>query len=362
MAWQEFSANVPRYQGAAQRLLIEGERTNLNPNPRAEGSVAGTSGTLPTGWTATDTAVSRQIIGQTTRNGVSGLLVRYFGTPTGTGAQTLVCGPADVVVAGTVVSNSVFVELVAGTLTNVSVFTLRSAAEAGGTNFTPGLLARQTNVRTLAATGSSTALRWNYNDTVTPVEFTLFIGWPQREHAAFASSPILPAIGTPAASTRGADLASATLASLGVPANGACTILGTAMIPQQAPATASQIILHIDDGSDANRIMVRNSPGSANIVLTRTTATTPSDSTAQTITIGTLFRFGLTIDGAGNALLSVDGVSPLSVAGAPTSGLTTLRIGSNSGGTGNAFSEIGSLRVLQGVVSGAELQALVNTL
>ena len=43
-----YGADTPRFTGSAQRLLIEGQRTNSIRNPRCEGAVAGTPGTAPT--------------------------------------------------------------------------------------------------------------------------------------------------------------------------------------------------------------------------------------------------------------------------------------------------------------------------
>jgi hypothetical protein len=118
-------------------------------------------------------------------------------------------------------------------------------------------------------------------------------------------------------------------------------------------------LLHLDNGSDTERVMLRNSPGSANVLLTRTAASVGLDSVSIAVTPGVPFRAGMTVDGAGNALFSVDGAAPLSLTGAPTSGLTTLRVGSNSGGGANMFGEAGSIRVIPGAVSAAELQRLV---
>ena len=366
MVWTPFAANAPRFVGTPRALLIEGQRTNLNTNPRAEGAVAGTPGTRPTGWPTIPSGVSTEIVGTVTVGGVPGLLVRFFGVPsTTTGQQFTIGGAPDVVVAGTVVSNSAFVRLHSGSLVNINagVFNFRAGSSETGLDFTPSAtLQRVTNTRTLVSTSSGTMLRWNYVDTVTAVDFTLFVGWPQREHAAFASSPILPAVGTPAASTRGADLVSATLASLGIGDNGACTVLGTIMIPQNAPATASQILFQIDDGSESNRYQVRNSAGGAFVLASRTIGGASSDASGFAVTAGTVFRFGASIDGDGRIAASVSGAAALAVAGGATSGLATLRIGSNASGVANLHGEVGSLRVLPYALSDAALAARVAAL
>ena len=211
--WREVTNNVPRFDHnpttkESLGLLVEAQRTNLNTNPRAEGSTVGVPGGVPSAWSVP--TMLREIVGQTTINGVDGLLVRFNGIPTDTGLQEI-NNNSDTVSIGTTVTNSLFVALVAGTLTNVSSFILRCSGESGGTTFTPtGTLTRYVNTRVTTSTSSSTTLRWNYLDTVTPVDFTLFVGWLQREHAEFATSPILPPVSTLAASTRAADSASMT--------------------------------------------------------------------------------------------------------------------------------------------------------
>jgi hypothetical protein len=364
-----YSADVPRFNETAQRLLLEGARTNLIRNPWGEGLVIGAPGTLPTNWSSSTTAggITRSVVGYETINGVSCVLIRFAGTST-SGAFVVLFEPAAQIAAtvGQVYALSAVMRITnAGTPPAEMRMLLREVPSNTDYSYVvvPGAsnLSRVTAMHTVTD-AANTSIRPGFSLAHTSgqaIETTIAVSFAQCELAAFASSPILPAVGTPAASTRGADLVSATLASLGVGASGACTVIGTAMLPQAAPSGASQIVLHIDNGSDTNRIMVRNSPGSANIVLTRTAAGVGADSLSQAITPGTPFRWGITVDGAGNALLSVDGAAPLTVTGAPTSGLTTLRVGSNSGGSANMFGEVAGLRVLPFVVSAAELQRLV---
>jgi len=183
-------------------------------------------------------------------------------------------------------------------------------------------------------------------------------GAAQTELGAFASTPILPAVGTPAASTRGADLVSATLASLGIGANGACTVLGTAMLPQASPAAGSFTLFSISDGTANNRIFVRDN-NSTNLLLWRVAGGAASNASAGSYTAGTVFRFGASIDGAGRVAFSNNGGTAATVTGAPTSGLGTLNVGNGVAGTEAFYGEIGRLRVLPFPVSDAELQRLV---
>ncbi len=363
---QEYAANIARFNGTARRLFIEGSRTNLNSNPRFNGGTPGTPGTLPTGINTRPTgAPTTEFVGTTAVNGVTYGLFRFAGVPTTTGGQAWALFASDVVVAGTAVTNSVSVYLHAGTLTNVANFDLRvAAAEGGATTFTPTATPQRiNNTRTTTGTVSNTTLRWNYVNTSDAVDFTLAIGLPQREHAPFASSPILPVAGTPATSTRGADLVSATLASLGIGENGACTVIGTAMLPQNAATGLPQTILHIDDCSVTNRYYFQNTAGGAAVQFFATAGgVVVGSGTTGSMTAGTAFRWGVSIDGTGRIATSLNGATAVVATGGVTSGLTTLRLGTNANGTGNLFGEVGAARVLPHGVSNSELQRLVANL
>jgi hypothetical protein len=356
--WVEFGADAPRFNGAARRLLIGGQRTNQNTNPRGEG---GSGTTLPTGWSASLTALAITSVTQATRNGVSGVLIRFAGTPIDTVAQQLFLGPGETSAIGSVVTHSVFTELVAGSFTNVTSFLLRTGSEAGA-SFTPGSFARVVHTRTMTATTNRTTLRWNYLDTVTPVDFTVFVGWPQRENgAAFASSPILPPVGTPAATTRGADLVTAALASLGIPAGGACTLLWSGLLPNLSP-DAAQVLFQIDAGSEANRYVLRSEAAGAGLALLRANGGATASATLGAITAGTPFRAGVTINASGRAAASLNGATAIAVTGGPTGGLTTLRLGVNAGGTTPMFGETTAFRAMPVTVSDAMLARLVASL
>lgn len=180
-------------------------RTNSITNPRAEGAVAGTPGNLPTGWQARPTgAPTTEVIGATVRQGIPGLLMRFAGVPTTTGAQTWQLTASASHTVGHVLCASIYVELVAGSLTNVGNFSVRNnVANDAGTAFTPGALQRVSRIWTSTVSPATPGLRWVYGDTVTAVDFTLFIGAPQLEiNAPFPSAPILPPVGSPGASSR----------------------------------------------------------------------------------------------------------------------------------------------------------------
>ncbi|HEV7455183.1 MAG TPA: hypothetical protein VGN96_00285, partial [Roseococcus sp.] len=184
-----------------------------------------------------------------------------------------------------------------------------------------------------------------------------FFGWDVLEAGTFASTPILPPIGTPGASTRGQDNVTAAFASL-FPA-GVGTVLGSCMIPQSAPAGGSQAIVDINDGTQANRFSFRNNAGGNDIVASLNIGGTPLVlPTLGTMTPGTLLRFGLTWDGT-TVVANLDGGANQSAASATPPGLTTLRAGNNANGTAPMFGEIAYLDALPYVVPAANLPAAV---
>lgn len=208
---------------AARGLLIEEARTNSIRNNTMQGAVAGTPGTLPTNWTgnATVDGLSREVVGTGTENGINYIDVRFSGTSGAAGNSTLLTfeSQTQVVAAnGQTWTNSAYLKLAAGTLTNVSLFSLGirynnsggSILTAQNVTLTPtATLTRYTN--TLAATDATTAfvngsLVANFTDS-SAVDFTVRIGLPQLEQGAFATS-VIPT--TTTALTRNADVASMT--------------------------------------------------------------------------------------------------------------------------------------------------------
>ena len=219
----EVAADSPRWDFdpltlAPLGLAFAPARTNSITNPRAEGAVAGTPGTAPTGWGSRPSGVpNTEVIGSTTRRGVPGVLVRFWGVPTSTGAQTWQLTSSVAHTVGQVLCSSIYVELVAGTTTNLGNFGVRNnLANDGGTAFTLGAFTRLSRLWTSTVSPATPGLRWSYNDTVTPVDFTIFVGAPSLEiNVPYPSSPILPPVGTPGVSTRAQGICDIPIRNLG---------------------------------------------------------------------------------------------------------------------------------------------------
>jgi hypothetical protein len=376
----EHPADIARFAGTGRRLVVEGSRTNGVRNPRAEGGtngVIGSGGAYPTNWShSLKAGITAERIGVVTVNGVTCLRLRLSGTATATGANSIYADTSTGIAAANAQAwtMSCFARLQASAGT-VPALQLRPVTRTStGTQLTvlggvdevvTGSLARFSRGFTIAdATAGAIQPMLAFNVTSgIAYDATFDIGWPQMEQATFASSAILPLTGAPAAATRGADLPTATLATLGLPANRAATLLLTAIVPQAAPAGINQNIIQLDDGGSTNRVVLRNEAGGSLVKLYRVTAGAGSaGQTVGTLAPGTVFRLGLALDGAGRSAASFNGAAAVAETGGPTTALTRLALGFSGAGSEALFGEVGTLRVLPFALSDAALAGAVAAL
>lgn len=374
--WQTYGANVPRFVLPNGGLLIGGQRSNGVRNPRAEGGVVGNPGTMPTNWSQTGPGLSREIVGIGVEGGIPYIDLRIFGTST----STFYTFTGDAISAHTSAANgqawtaSIFARLISGTVRTTRAHFRQQ--DSGGVDLgdvianltvpTTGALGACRMVGTATLTNASTARLFSFFQVLfssgTVIDDTWRLGFPQLELGAFASTPILPPVGTPGASTRGTDIVTAPLSALGIPASGACTVLWRGAFDATNIGT-QQTVAAIDDGS-ANRHEIRLS-GSGLPEIIRVTAGTPVSQTfgGPAPTPGAIVRAGISIDGTGRLAGVVAGYNSgaaLNVTGGPTSGLTTFRLGtSQTGAAREMWGTTERLQVLPRVVSDAELAALV---
>jgi hypothetical protein len=174
----------------------------------------------------------------------------------------------------------------------------------------------------------------------------------QLEIGAFASSFIVTA---GAALTRLSDVLTWPLASLGIPASGLCTFVGSLLIPRGV-GLGFKTILQLDANDDAFRWLLRNGDGNAFPQLIRLSPGTATANLA-TITDGVVARFALALDGAGRGAISLNGAAPVVLTGGPTV-LTTLRIQSR-GSSQQSFGSFPNFSIYPGVaLSDATLRTL----
>jgi hypothetical protein len=188
-------------------------RTNYIRNNTMVGAVAGTPGTLPTNWsTAGSAALSTQIVGTGTDNGINYIDIRCFGTTAAVASPEIYFNfdvpPAISVAQNQTWTTSCYAKIVGGTQTGIVggeiyVLGLNSSSvltEAAPTNFNYSSLTGEfstcrvskTHTFTVATTVYSQQ-RIDVNFTAgggTAVDFTLRIGMPQMEVGSVATAAI----------------------------------------------------------------------------------------------------------------------------------------------------------------------------
>lgn len=378
--WAEIAQNTSRFAGAQRRLVTGLARTNGVRNPRAEGAAAGvvgSGGALPTNWTINAAAnLVTTVVSAQEVNGVETVTLRIAGTANATAYLLLVESTTQIVATPSQPwSAGIFARLDAAPTPPLQHRLRVLPRTAAGANiagaavdvtFTPGAgLARVVNeIAAISADGTVARITSGYVASLTsgqPYDFTVTLGWPTLEQAAFASDPVLPVAGTPAAATRAADLVSATLASLGVAASGACTMLWRGALRQIATGTV-QGLFAVDDGTASNYLGVRCLDSSGAIQAVRVTGGGAASTAALgTAVAGTAFGVGLSIDGAGAARGSFNGGAVAGVTGGPSSGLTTARLASIAAAL-NASAEVSQFRLLPRALPDAQLQAAILAL
>ncbi len=322
--------------------LVEGEGGNRNTNSLAKGAVPGVSGSggaLPTGWsggTANMPPGALTVIGPQRRRGVDGVAIRVSGVPTGTASVSLFAETPTIFPLGTVVANRLFTELIAGSLTNVTGWQLRPGNQNEPPIAPPGAFAEIKHVSATTTTGSATALKWNYIDAVTPVDFTLWIGWPTREHAAFVSSPVLLTDGTLGPSTRAADDLS--LTDIVRWFNAAAGTFVMDFTPGQAAADTLRGLLALDDGTDGNMLDIAM-PAASNII--RLSAASGGTTVVAALDAGSaaaLARHTLRVSyGPAGYLMSLNGAAAVTAAGPLPVGINVARLGRRHAGASGQY-------------------------
>ncbi len=257
----EFAAGSPRVTDRG--LLMEGGGTNLIRNPRCEGAAAGSPGTLPTymSGSATSNGISRQVVGTGVENGVPYVDVRYAGTSVSAGRIILIIFAASgsiAAAAGETFTASFYSRIVAGSVANLSYIRLEvlgSSADGSetetpaGANIVDGGITKTTVTHAIASLAYVVPRLAISTGSGIAVDFTVRIGAPQLEKYPFATSPILPPVGSPAQATRVGDRVVSTRTS---PA-----ALSKAIRGRPAPTNTTQVLWQADDGTSNNMIRVR---------------------------------------------------------------------------------------------------------
>jgi hypothetical protein len=188
----------------------QGGQTNYIRNPRAEGAVAGTPGTLPTFWSENPTTnTTRQIVGSgiDAATGLSYLDIRLTNTAPGILAYAIYLDTNTTFAAiGDTFVSTCWIATVGGSSTGVNSFVYRATAPSGA--------AGQVNIGT-----SATLTKYTVSMTATAagvvadpshiailssvdVDITLRIAGAQFERGLIPTPLILPPVGAPQVTTR----------------------------------------------------------------------------------------------------------------------------------------------------------------
>ena len=347
---QSAATNAPRWDYSPTALtlnglLIEEARTNSIRNSTAAGAVPGSPGTMPTNWlVGGGAAVTPQVIGTGTENGVPYIDLRFSGTTASTGIQIIPESTTAIAAAnGQIWAASAYIRLVAGTLNNFGALNLwineTTAAGAGvksnvGPNFpaiTSASLSTQRQIYSVALTGGGTVgavhprIVFNTVNGVA-IDATFRIGAPQMEQGAGATSYI------PTSSVAVTRAAEGCTAPTGAWFNAAASSLAADFMVAQASNPSlvnSRSPAGLSDGTANNRMRLygQQSSGSNTAAIATTVAGVNTNSAALGTTAANVT---LKLAGAWSgttAAGSLNGAAAASQSVGIPSGLTTLAIG-----------------------------------
>lgn len=355
--------------------LLEAASTNQVRNPRLEGATPGTPGTAPTNCAVLVTAgLASSIVAAGSESGIPQFDVRIFGTTTGVAAVNIRLETTTGIAAltGQIWTASAFFRLIAGGFGAPSAgpFLQINEYTSGGTFVAGGNVAiaptgaglatqRAIYTRTLSGGGTVGAMAplfvINYPAS-TVVDFTIRIGLPQCEQLGYASSPIMPPAGSPAASTRAADNLTLALPYAGFPgAVGWTAVLE--FVPLAFPSSALALGLCASTGAaDTTYALVG---GTGNVLVNKRVASVSvTSSTAATLVVGATAKIAIaqnTVD----AHMSGNGGAVVVAANAGYPTMITLSIGrAPNSGTNYQPMRGRRLRLWPRKLSDAELQAV----
>lgn len=377
---QTAASGVPRFDYdpvtlTQKGLLIEESRLNGIRNNTMVGAVVGSPGTLPTSWGAINSnGLSIDVVGVGTDSGINYVDLRFYGTSTSTGSKGVSFTTALECPATTAARNSISVYLkqVAGSTANILRWYITGAGRTSGGVYTSEYRTLQPTITTAALSSQRFATNFAFTDAttayVTPylelyptasgvaIDYTLRVGMPQCEQAAFPTSVIKTA---GAVVTRASDSliipttsgwynsATSTLMAQGLlPFIGASKYPGTAALDN---GTANESVqLNVQDAS-TDDISASIFSGGVTVFANYTGTVTAGMNLRQAVA----YASNDAIAAANGVLGSVDTSVPLPV-------ITQLRVGNQRGGASPLNGWMQKVRYFPQRVASTQLQAMTQ--
>lgn len=263
--WVRRSANTRSMAGKG--LLTYPTRTNSIRNNSMAGANVGS--TIPNFWFGTNPnfGITRTVVGLGTRNGLPTIQLRYAGTASANAQLILAFDQTTQIAAanGQSWTNSVFVSLIAGSLSNLSQFVLSAALYNSGGAYLSDMfpqtdvkaatasLDRYTQSGTIAQVGTAFILPYLFMSITNGqvYDFTIEVAAPQAEGTAvsFASPPILTSGSAATANGPQQVMDIGSRAALGVGGVLQAYMLGTAGI-------TNPYLIAFNDGGASNRFVL----------------------------------------------------------------------------------------------------------
>lgn len=370
---QEVGANLPRFSGPAQRLLVEGERSNLLRNPTVQGAVIG-GATPPTYWSVLGTGgLSRSIEALVTQDGLEGVRIRVYGTAS-TSNFILAFEASNVIpaVSGKAFGHSVYARLVSGVAPPGLLRVYGRSSGAVMTNSPPtvpvnltaavtrfqGVFVMPEDPNTVAV---QPALSWALNSG-TAYDFTVDLFLPQTEEVS-VSTPILPPAGSLVQSSRATDLVTGSMAALFPDRRG--TLLLVATLPAVLAGAAPLLTARRGAGIGLFSAYLA-ADGSGIRLATRDGSGLDEVAVPGAWSAGGELRLGLTFDEARGLLRAVAGGAAASLTPRTAAARGELHVGRTmlapGGDDAPGFIEVARLVATRTVMAGAEMNARLAAL
>jgi hypothetical protein len=372
--WVETPANIPRFgfnpdTGECLGLLIEGARSNGLINSRTPfltgwslGGIAtavtsaGPDGAVDSATTITETLVLERHDGTVASGGtysVSNTISALVRPGTATRVQLSGSG------AGWPANPFANFDLTgAGSVTLVGAGVTRAAIRKVGDWYwceisLTALASGTLNARVHMINSASAGFAPSYTGT----GLTLHVSWVWCEpNATFASTPILPPIGAPGASSRAADLYSLPVSAIGAPASFPATLIAEGTFGLGGNL---QTLIQADDGSASNRFALRREASATALSVLRVNATVVDSTTVAALAVnGQSMRAAMTLDGAGAARGSMGGAAAVGVAGGVSTGITTVRVGNSTAASESIFGHVARIAAIPRGTTDPTLQLL----